>query len=43
MDSVQSPDWPVAPQGTLAGNSAAARYGGSAPAPTPPPVGRATP
>ncbi|MBX7264978.1 ATP/GTP-binding protein [Micromonospora sp. Llam7] len=41
MDSVQSPDWPVAPSGALAANSAAARYGG--PAPTPPSIGRATP
>ncbi|MEV6693414.1 ATP/GTP-binding protein [Micromonospora sp. NPDC051196] len=41
MDSVQSPDWPVAPQGALAANSATARYGGSAP--VPPSVGRATP
>ncbi|AEB47553.1 MULTISPECIES: GTP-binding protein [Micromonospora] len=41
MDSVQSPDWPVAPQGALSANSATARYGG--PAPTPPPVvGRAS-
>ncbi|MBQ0906461.1 ATP/GTP-binding protein [Micromonospora sp. U21] len=49
MDSVRSPEWPVAPLGGLAGNSAAARYGttsgiGSAlgrteqpPAPPPPP------
>ncbi len=35
MDSVQSPDWPVAPPGALAGNSAAARYGGPVPAPPP--------
>ncbi len=41
MDSVRSPDWPVAPQGALAGNSAAARYGG--PAPIPPPARAATP
>ncbi|MER5458215.1 MULTISPECIES: GTP-binding protein [unclassified Micromonospora] len=41
MDFVQSPDWPVAPQGALSANSAAARYGGSAP--VPPSVGRATP
>ncbi|MEH1165652.1 ATP/GTP-binding protein [Micromonospora sp. CPCC 205539] len=27
MDSVRSPEWPVAPLGGLAGNSAAARYG----------------
>ncbi|MFC0503779.1 GTP-binding protein [Micromonospora costi] len=27
MDSVRSPDWPVAPLGGLAGNSAATRYG----------------
>ncbi|MFD6757141.1 MULTISPECIES: GTP-binding protein [Micromonospora] len=41
MDSVQSPDWPVAPQGALSANSATARYGG--PTPTPPPVvGRAS-
>ncbi|MEG3634655.1 GTP-binding protein [Micromonospora palythoicola] len=40
MDSVQSPDWPAAPPGALAANSAAARYGGAAP--TPPPIGRAT-
>ncbi|SCG61623.1 GTP-binding protein [Micromonospora halophytica] len=44
MDSVRSPDWPVAPPGGLAANSAAARYaapdGGPAappPAATPPP------
>ncbi|MFV2099597.1 GTP-binding protein [Micromonospora sp. LOL_024] len=42
MDSVQSPDWPVAPQGALAANSAAARYSGPAPT-TPPSIGRATP
>ncbi|GGM30989.1 hypothetical protein GCM10011608_14450 [Micromonospora sonchi] len=35
MDSVQSPDWPVAPPGALAGNSAATRYGGPVPAPPP--------
>ncbi|MFF0368155.1 MULTISPECIES: GTP-binding protein [unclassified Micromonospora] len=29
MDSVRSPEWPVAPLGGLAGNSAAARYGTS--------------
>ncbi|MFJ6151964.1 GTP-binding protein [Micromonospora profundi] len=29
MDSVRSPEWPVAPIGGLAGNSAAARYGTS--------------
>ncbi|MFY1578895.1 GTP-binding protein [Verrucosispora sp. WMMD703] len=40
MDSVQSPDWPAAPPGALAANSAAARYGG--PTPTPPSIGRAT-
>ncbi|MGS2613158.1 GTP-binding protein [Micromonospora sp. LZ34] len=41
MDSVRSPDRPVAPQGAVAPNSAAARYG--TPTGTPPPVGRATP
>ncbi|MFG2103202.1 ATP/GTP-binding protein [Micromonospora echinaurantiaca] len=41
MDFVRSPDWPGAPQGAVAANSAAARYG--APSGTPPPVGRATP
>ncbi|WP_205800703.1 GTP-binding protein [Micromonospora thermarum] len=35
MDSVRSPDWPVAPLGGLAANSAAARYS-SPPAPHPP-------
>ncbi|MER7458968.1 ATP/GTP-binding protein [Micromonospora sp. NPDC126480] len=34
MDSVRSPDWPVAPLGGLAANSAANRYGGT-PAPHP--------
>ncbi|MDO3703818.1 ATP/GTP-binding protein [Micromonospora sp. C28SCA-DRY-2] len=41
MDFVRSPDWPGAPQGAVATNSAAARYG--TPTGTPPPVGRATP
>ncbi|WP_328851450.1 ATP/GTP-binding protein [Micromonospora globbae] len=41
MDSVRSPDWPAAPLGGLAANSAAARYGTpSGPAPA---VGRAQP
>ncbi|WP_240955381.1 ATP/GTP-binding protein [Micromonospora sp. HNM0581] len=40
MDSVQSPDWPAAPPGALAANSAAARYSGAAP--IPPSIGRAT-
>ncbi|MGQ5259358.1 GTP-binding protein [Micromonospora sp. ZYX-F-536] len=53
MDSVRSPEWPVAPLGGLAGNSAAARYGTSpVPAPAlgridqppaaPPPYGQPT-
>ncbi|MFG3705712.1 ATP/GTP-binding protein [Micromonospora sp. NPDC047670] len=40
MDSVRSPEWPVAPQGGLAANSATARYGSPAQAP---PSGRAAP
>ncbi|MEV1330287.1 ATP/GTP-binding protein [Micromonospora costi] len=41
MDSVRSPDWPVAPLGGLAGNSAATRYG--TPAGTGPAAGRVPP
>ncbi|MEU7802068.1 ATP/GTP-binding protein [Micromonospora arborensis] len=41
MDSVRSPEWPVAPLGGVAGNSAAARYG--VPSATGPTVGRAGP
>ncbi|MFG1870156.1 GTP-binding protein [Micromonospora arborensis] len=41
MDSVRSPEWPVAPLGGVAGNSAAARYG--MPPATGPTVGRAAP
>ncbi|MCM0678800.1 ATP/GTP-binding protein [Micromonospora phytophila] len=41
MDSVRSPEWPVAPLGGLAANSATARYG--SPTGAPPPGGRAAP
>ncbi|EEP72000.1 ATP/GTP-binding protein [Micromonospora sp. ATCC 39149] len=41
MDSVRSPEWPPAPLGGLAANSAAARYG--TPAGATPATGRATP
>src|SRR6476646_4717974 len=41
MDSVRSPEWPVAPLGGVAANSAAARYGMSPG--TGPIVGRAGP
>nr|WP_201749034.1 ATP/GTP-binding protein [Micromonospora acroterricola] len=41
MDSVRSPEWPGAPLGGLAGNSAAARYG-TTPV-TGPAIGRAAP
>ncbi|WP_204942332.1 GTP-binding protein [Micromonospora luteifusca] len=41
MDSVRSPEWPVAPLGGVAGNSATARYG--MPAASGPTVGRAGP
>ncbi|WP_433115930.1 GTP-binding protein [Micromonospora sp. CA-246542] len=40
MDFVRSPEWPVAPIGGLAGNSATARYGAAAG--TPPASGRAS-
>ncbi|SCL63020.1 hypothetical protein GA0070606_3725 [Micromonospora citrea] len=41
MDSVRSPEWPVAPLGGVAANSATARYG--SPAGPSPAVGRAVP
>ncbi|MGW4501170.1 GTP-binding protein [Micromonospora sp. NPDC004336] len=41
MDSVRSPEWPVAPLGGVAANSATARY--ASPAGASPAVGRATP